>query len=586
MKKSFFLATSLMLAFSANAQKTHTINNTPGTSANFTSITDAIAAAAPGDTLYVQQSKTSYGNVDLNKKLVIIGRSGNHINYTTTLNKLNILEGANGSVIKGFNMDMANYTNVTNITLAENVFRRGIDSFNSPKADNMVFTGNVLRGGIDISRNMTNSTISNNILLSRIHAFGGTNITFENNIMKIPSVDFKNYKVFNVTNCIFLANDKEETFIEGLNNKENGLNIKNCITYNYGKGKIAFKGNNITLTNVKENTNPLFVKVDTTALYSLAGREYYPTRWDPYIDDLHLQEASPFGTKGIYENYNFSPLSEPNSIPTVKFLVHEPYSVDDNNTLSVTILAKANASFKDSKTTIVTAEYFYNTDPGIGKAAKVALQPTAIPNQFIVNIPLQTTNTECVLAGLYIRVKDSKGTWSLYDMALDANAKDEKAPVVKVMQRLTVELKDKSVTITPEQLDKGTTDDCGFFTLSLDKDTFTEEGEYKVKLIATDTGGKTDYRTSTVTVVGTLGVKTEQLQKHNLELYPNPVTHSLNIKTALTIKKITINTINGKLITAVNPKTSHINMTHLPTGIYLLKIECDNTTLIKRIVKQ
>jgi len=50
-----------------------TVSNNPNAVAQYTDIPPAIAAASPGDTIYVGGSPNSYSNFTIDRKLVIIG---------------------------------------------------------------------------------------------------------------------------------------------------------------------------------------------------------------------------------------------------------------------------------------------------------------------------------------------------------------------------------------------------------------------------------------------------------------------------------------------------------------------------------
>ncbi|MCF4100074.1 HYR domain-containing protein [Gillisia sp. M10.2A] len=78
--------------------------------------------------------------------------------------------------------------------------------------------------------------------------------------------------------------------------------------------------------------------------------------------------------------------------------------------------------------------------------------------------------------------------------------KDVTAPTVSA-QDITIFLtQDSSVTITPEDIDNGTTDNCSEVELSLDRNSFDELGTYEVTLTATDATGNSASATVSVTV--------------------------------------------------------------------------------------
>ncbi|GHC56745.1 HYR domain-containing protein [Ulvibacter litoralis] len=93
-----------------------------------------------------------------------------------------------------------------------------------------------------------------------------------------------------------------------------------------------------------------------------------------------------------------------------------------------------------------------------------------------------------------------------YDLYFEVMYRDDVAPVA-VCQNYTAQLDATgSITITGADVDGGSSDDSGSFTLSLDTDTFScaDKGANTVTLTITDGAGNTDTCTATVTVVDTI----------------------------------------------------------------------------------
>lgn len=81
------------------------------------------------------------------------------------------------------------------------------------------------------------------------------------------------------------------------------------------------------------------------------------------------------------------------------------------------------------------------------------------------------------------------------------------------------------------------------------------------------------------------GVKTLQ-NKSFVEIYPNPVNHSLFIKCEKKINKIEIYDISGKIISFVSNPKNDINVSGLKSGTYFLNITTKNKIEIKRFIKK
>jgi len=78
--------------------------------------------------------------------------------------------------------------------------------------------------------------------------------------------------------------------------------------------------------------------------------------------------------------------------------------------------------------------------------------------------------------------------------------KDITAPEVNTVDITVDVFQNETVTISPEDVDDGTIDNCSEVSLSLDKDTFDEPGTYTVTLTATDASGNVGSATSVITV--------------------------------------------------------------------------------------
>jgi hypothetical protein len=340
---AFLLTTTLMVA-----QTTHIVNNNPDVSTNFTDLQAAIDAANNGDILYVQHSPSSYGNVELDKELTIIGRSHADVGYTTTIGTLSLNGGADNSVIKGCRINSVNRlgsgSTIDNVSFNDNSIG-SFDLNNTHNWTNFTIKGNVITGSVTIRSTMENIVITNNLLLGAGFTFYEVeSVFFSYNVIgygtnyPINNFDTDDSQQLNISNCIFVLNSGANRTINLNPNGTNIIQIDNCVTYNYGSGNYTFSGGNIN-GNVQENTNPNFTSVNSGSTASLAGTG---SNYDPLNDDLTLTDGPGlFGSEGLFEGYNFINLGLPTGYPSVKILSHDP-TIAKNGNLSVTIEAKTN----------------------------------------------------------------------------------------------------------------------------------------------------------------------------------------------------------------------------------------------------
>ncbi|GAA4896821.1 hypothetical protein GCM10023311_21960 [Flaviramulus aquimarinus] len=157
---------------------------------------------------------------------------------------------------------------------------------------------------------------------------------------------------------------------------------------------------------------------------------------------------------------------------------------------------------------------------------------------------------------------------------------------VAIGQDINIDLAgNPSITITANNVDNGSSDNCGF-TLSIDVDTFTTPGNYPVVLTITDDAGNMNSTTVTVTIIDTLSIEDVEISARNIKLYPVPTESYLNISTKLVINTLSIYSINGKLLKRIKTPKTKINLSNLSAGIYFLKFNIDNVSVTKQVIKK
>jgi len=81
-----------------------------------------------------------------------------------------------------------------------------------------------------------------------------------------------------------------------------------------------------------------------------------------------------------------------------------------------------------------------------------------------------------------------------------------------------------------------------------------------------------------------LGIDDELLAK-SINLYPNPASEILTIDSKLQITKVEIYSILGQIVKEVNIGLNSISLNGLSKGIYLLRIESENGTTVRKLIK-
>lgn len=208
MKKTIILLTAACMAVAVNARILR-VSNVTGCSAPYSTFDAAQEAANPGDTIMIDASGTSYGEISINKQLVVIGAG-----YFLTENGI-IQEGASNTI---FGKTTIN---------AEGSVLRGVRTSSSShitiKANKVVVNRCYVRGSV-ILRNATNSIIHQNVIYSNVEGYGSTteesNIQVSNNFIggRI-SVLYNSYIAYNTWNGQPFST-KNSTFEHNLMTKE------------------------------------------------------------------------------------------------------------------------------------------------------------------------------------------------------------------------------------------------------------------------------------------------------------------------------------------------------------------------------
>jgi hypothetical protein len=316
--KKLFLATMFLLTFYAKAAVI-TVSNNPNSPGQYTDLQTAIDAAAPNDILYVHGSATSYGNVNINKPLTIIGAGAmpnKGLQLRTTIAGITIAYNTagtvNGSGTSVMGCDISSFVlgsfsstagvtfGIANITLRRN--RIAALNTNNPNANYNNFTiinnivGNLGNGNIF---KLSNAIISNNVI-NAMYAIrpstGGNTLVTNNIILNL---------ITNNQQCIFSNN------IFYISPASITTNIFNTFTKNMFFAVLTGPGPNLAYTQATfettqnsfsgnlYNQDPLFTNANTAGV-QLQSYDYTSPTVGPFIN-YNLAATSPgknYGTDG------------------------------------------------------------------------------------------------------------------------------------------------------------------------------------------------------------------------------------------------------------------------------------------------
>ncbi len=246
------LLTAIMIGCTLVAHSTVLrVNNTPAITVPYASFQAAYDVAVNGDTIYLEGSGYSYGNLNLYKSLVIIG-PGYFLNQnpetqaniaSAGVNYINLYAGSSGTKIAGLDINniahqaygvvhqdiviMRNKISgsmscpwgpySTNTYYSNFVFEQNfVDGSLSGRFENAVFRNNVFTGGVTINSYNNSVAFFNNVV-------GNANITMaaqcSNNIFFGTSCTF--------TNCTLYNNVCSATQVPAGNSNQQNVDMNN-----------------------------------------------------------------------------------------------------------------------------------------------------------------------------------------------------------------------------------------------------------------------------------------------------------------------------------------------------------------------
>jgi len=333
----FALVAILLLTVSQAFSGILTVSNNTAISAQYSSVSAAFTAANPGDTVFIHGSPTSYGDVTLNKKLVVIGPGYIPTNPTSpsavlgyfSLDTLVGVSGASGTYVAGLYISNFNTTSNYNGRILNNITVRRCEissyftiGYSNTEVHNWLVYENLI-----------------NYLSYSINTSSSTNILINNNILNYSYNIYKSIYTNNVTynnptfsyctvqNCIFVT----------------AVNTNNTSDHNTFNKNLFSSA--ITFTNGTNTFSPALVANTTTGN---ADPQFNGGTGTTYLSiaDYHLKVASAghiAGTDGtdlgVYGGTGFNWGGTP-PVPMIYFYNLTPNYVQSNGTLNITVSVK------------------------------------------------------------------------------------------------------------------------------------------------------------------------------------------------------------------------------------------------------
>ena len=262
--------------------KVHTVDNTPGNGAMFTSLQTAISSASSGDTIIVMRSIDGYGSTSIQKKLFLYSDGHHHPSIfkdrRVLISGLSLGSGSDNSIISGF------YFSNTTVSIGAKNIQLNCNFFNAAP---IVFAGGGVSGNCTLEGNIfwfpgtqnafqiSLSNSANNLIKNNWYSImaiypgytyeasnggyidgGNSTNLFVNNLLTESNSGWRNTSTFfrnssmNIHNNILRSNVADRTRFDTLSGSPS---FKNNITYSSTR-----KVKNLPGTNNINNTAPEF----------------------------------------------------------------------------------------------------------------------------------------------------------------------------------------------------------------------------------------------------------------------------------------------------------------------------------------
>ena len=297
MKKLMLLSAIILNGMMISYAAKITVDNTPGSAAQYSTLTAAVAAASSGDTLLVYGSSYTYATFAIDKKLVIIGSAGVDPEVSNenrpTIAYITFSTGSSGSVVSGFNIGYLYIYNVTvnDVGIYNNYFTSattGVQWY-SAIASNWVIEGNVFlaNGQNSFIDNYSNTSTLNNILVKNnyfemglyyyyIGTYNNSAFTYRNNVFIMRTNNYSYLLCYSCNSVLYENNIF--WFTVSTYTDVTGQSCINCvfnsnIIYNSGGGTmtaINSIGNGVSGNNNIMNSDPQFLNFVQDNGYTIA----------------------------------------------------------------------------------------------------------------------------------------------------------------------------------------------------------------------------------------------------------------------------------------------------------------------------
>ena len=359
-------------------------------------------------------------------------------------------------------------------------------------------------------------------------------------------------------------------------------------------GAIVNETLSIPISSLSVGTHRLFVRTKNSANeYSLYDHKTFRVAHIPDNNTSDIIEAEYFfnqdpgigmGTAidvvdGAIVNETLSIPISSLSVGTHRLFVRtknsaNEYSLYDHKTFRVAHIPDNNTS------DIIEAEYFFNQDPGIGMGTAIDVVDGAIVNETL-SMPISSLSVGT--HRLFVRAKNSANEYSLYDH------KTFRVAHIPDNNTFDIVAAEYFIDVDPG-IGNGNTlgvsgDSIDSVVMAVTPGSITQGDHFLYIRVQNSQGDWSLYERQEFEIDGVLNIEEEQLID-KIKIYPNPVDTTLKITltTENKLELVEFYDLTGKVVFLSKKHT--VNISHLSSGVYLVKLRTTKGILTKRIVKK
>jgi hypothetical protein len=353
-------------------------------------------------------------------------------------------------------------------------------------------------------------------------------------------------------------------------------------------GNIINENYSVPTTGLSDGVHKLYVRVQhTDGSWSLYDRNVFYINPDQSNSALitaaeYFIDTDPGVGNGTALTMSGGVIDENYNIPTTGLSdgVHKLYvrAINADGTWSLYDKNVFYVNPNNSNSALITAaEYFFDTDPGVGNGTALTMTGNIIDENYSVS----TTGLSDGVHKLYVRTINANGTWSLYDKNVFYVSPNNSNSALITAAEYFIDTDPGVGNATYIEI----TDTSNFDEdLVVDIPNDLTDGDHFLYIRVLNTVGEWSLYAQSETLT-TLSI--QDFVSNNFRFYPNPVKDILYFDTNnQIITDFKVIDLNGRVVLNDIPVNYQIDISHLSSGVYLFQIKTEESSVSKKFIKK